>query len=173
MCHIWNCSNLTQKHELSVDEDWSLSVRTSYQGAIIYWQFRRRLMIISPESSRFLLHHRVIYERIDDTGTFPAFGLQAKRGALSQFYETLFLHQRDAERPWTSSPMSSATPADFIDVRSKQSTCSASWLWANRNCFALRTEKKISLSVYRFAPRDFARSTWHIQFAFHHRSLKK
>lgn len=160
------------KHELSVDEDWSLSIRTSYQGAIIYWQFRWRLMIISSESSRFLFHHRVIYKR---GSMIPELFLHSvyisKRRSLPVLRDSLSA-SRDAERPWTSSPMSSATPADFIDVRVRKARAPHLSFERTEIVLLCILKKKISLSVYRFAPRDFARPTWHVQFAFHHWSLK-
>lgn len=148
MCRL-KLLQFNSEHESSI-EDWSLPIRTSYQNAIIYWQFRRRLVIISPslEPSRFLF--RVIW--INDTGTFPAFGIRAN-GALSSFTRLSSCIAR-FERPWTSLPMSSATPADFIDVRASKAR--APHLGFDRTEILPCVLKKRfhCLSVYRFAPQD-------------------
>lgn len=153
------------EHESSIDENWSLPIRTSYQNTIIYWQFRQ-LMIILLEPSRFLFRHRMIW--INDTGTFPAFGIRAN--ALSSFTR-LSSYIARSKRPWTSLPMSSATPADFIDVVRASKTCAPHLGFDRTEIFALCTEKKFHCR-FIVSHRGIARPTWHIQYTFHHWSLK-
>jgi len=73
--------------------------------------------------------------------------------ALSNFMRLSSCFAR-SERLWTSLPMSSATPADFIDVRASKAR--ASHLGFERTEIVLPgvLKEKISLSVYRFAPQD-------------------
>lgn len=168
LCTVVSWSNVSylelprfnSEREQSADEDWSLPIRTSYRSAIIYWQFRRRLMIISLVPSRFLLRHRVIYERIDNTGTFPAFDLRRANGALSSFTRLSSCIAR-SERPWTSLRMSSATPADFIDVRASKAR--APHLGFDRTEIVLLCVlKKRFHCRFIVSHCGIARPTWHV-----------